>query len=87
MTKNIFPSFVWLFPLIYLGGRSGFPGDWRFGLNLLGILSFENWRFGDFEKKMGMGILPFRVWGFDDLHVQTLEIWGFNDVCVDGDLM
>ena len=31
-----------------------------------------------------MGIFPFRAWGFDDLHVQILEIWGFNDVCVDG---
>jgi hypothetical protein len=32
-------------------------------------------------KKMGMGILPFRAWGFEDLHVQTLGIWGFNDPC------
>ena len=38
-------------------------------------------------EKVGMGIFPFRAWGFDDLHVQILEIWGFNDVCVDGDLM
>ena len=35
---------------------------------------------------MGIGILPVRARGFDDLHVQTLRIWGLNDVCVDGDL-
>ena len=37
----------------YIWGGSGFSGDWRFGLNLLGILgilSFKIWRFGDFEK-------------------------------------
>ena len=34
-------------------GGCGFSGDWRFGLNLLGILgilSFKIWRFGDFGK-------------------------------------
>ena len=38
---------------VMLGGVCGFSGDWRFGLNLLGILgilSFKIWRFGDFGK-------------------------------------
>ena len=39
--------------MYYYRGGSGFLGDWRSGLNLLGILgilSFKIWRFGDFEK-------------------------------------